>query len=135
MQIVSTPDAFPPLPTFSQAVISKGHVYASGNIGLAELTDATNFKLAEGGIKGQVRAALQNLSQILKASGSGLEHIVKANVFLTDLPNDFGPMNEAYAEFFAKGRMPARTCIGVKNLPLGAAFEVECIAEIPEANP
>ncbi|KIM89825.1 hypothetical protein PILCRDRAFT_94981 [Piloderma croceum F 1598] len=130
MQIVSTPDALPLLPTFSQAVISKGHVYASGNIGLTELTDNTNFKLAEGGVKGQTRAAIQNLSKVLKASGSGLEHIVKATVFLTDLPNDFGPMNEVYSEFFDKDRMPARTCIGVKYLPLGAAFEIECIAEV-----
>jgi reactive intermediate/imine deaminase len=133
MQIVSTPNALPPLPSFSQAVISKGHVYVSGNIGLAELTDATNFKLAEGGVKGQVRTALENLSKVLKASGSGLEHIVKANVFLTDLPKDFGPMNEVYVEFFDKDKMPARTCIGVKNLPLGAAFEIECIAEIAGA--
>jgi len=130
MQIVSTPNALPPLPTFSQAVISKGHVYVSGNIGLDELVDATKFKLAEGGVKGQSRAALQNLSKVLKASGSGLEHIVKATVFLTDLPNDFGPMNEVYMEFFDKDKMPARTCIGVKNLPLGAVFEMECIAEI-----
>lgn len=132
MKIVSTPDALPPLPTFSQAVISKDHVYVSGNIGLAELTDTTNFKLAEGGVKEQVRAALENLSKVLKASGSGLEHIVKANVFLTDLPKNFGPMNEVYTEFFDKHRMPARTCIGVKDLPLGAAFEIECIAEISE---
>jgi len=130
MQIVSTPDALPPLPAFSQAVISKGHVYVSGNIGLAQLTDTSNFKLAEGGVKGQARAALENLSKVLIASGSGLEHIVKASVFLTDLPNDFGPMNEVYMQFFEKDKMPARTCIGVKDLPLGAAFEIECIAEI-----
>jgi len=121
----------PPLPTFSQAVISKGHVYASRNIGLAELNDATKFKLAEGGVKGQARAALENLAKILKASGSGLEHIVKANIYLTDLPKDFGSMNEVYMEFFDKDKMPARTCIGVKDLPLGAAFEIECMAEIP----
>jgi len=133
MQIISTPDALPPLPTFSQAVISKGHVYVSGNIGFDELIDATHFKLAEGGVKGQTRAALENLSKVLKASGSGLDHIVKTTVFLTDLPNDFDPMNEIYMQFFDKNKMPARTCIGVQALPLGACFEIQCIAEVAEA--
>jgi len=122
---VFTPDAVPPLPVFSQAVISKGHVYASGNIGCDK-----NFKIADGGVKEQTRVLLRNLSIVLKAAGSSIDRIVKANVYLTDMVNDFKPMNEAYAEFFEKDKMPARTCVGVACLPMGAAVEIECIAEV-----
>ncbi|KAF8808051.1 Endoribonuclease L-PSP, partial [Phlegmacium glaucopus] len=119
---VFTPDAVRPLPVFSQAVISKGHVYASGNIGCDK-----NFKIIDGGVQEQTRVLLRNLSVILKAAGSGLDRVVKANVYLTDMVNDFKPMNEAYAEL---NKMPARTCVGVACLPLGAAVEIECIAEV-----
>ena len=44
------------------------------------------------------RAALENISKVLKAAGSGLEHIVKANVYMLDMKNEFTLMNEAYAE-------------------------------------
>jgi 2-iminobutanoate/2-iminopropanoate deaminase len=86
---------------------------------------------------------------VLRASGSGLEHIVKANIYLSNLARDFEPMNEAYAEvrrhdcleyapltnilqFFEKGNFPARTCIGVAALPLDADVEIECVAEVVE---
>ncbi|KAF7982652.1 hypothetical protein HWV62_27099 [Athelia sp. TMB] len=127
---VSTPNAIPPLPTFSQAVISRGHVYASGNIGCTE-----DYKIVEGGVKVQTRAALDNLSLVLKAAGSGPEHIVKVNVYLSHMERDFKLMNEVYTErllkFFKPGMMPARTCVGVAALPMGADVEIECMAEIP----
>ncbi|KAF7792435.1 hypothetical protein EIP86_003472 [Pleurotus ostreatoroseus] len=147
-QIVHNPDALPTFPVFSQATISKGQVYVSGNIGCKPDLKT----LVEGGVQAQTvgtriyhiqsstsshsclletkRAALENIAKVLKAAGSGLEHIVKANVYLTDMEN-FGAMNEVYAQFFEAGKMPARTCIGVKALPLGADVEIECIAEIP----
>ncbi|ESK84082.1 YjgF-like protein [Moniliophthora roreri MCA 2997] len=124
-KIVSTPEANPVLAVFSQAVISKGYVYVSGNIGCDK-----NFKVVEGGVKAQTRAALENVAIVLRAAGSGLEHIVKATIYLTNMERDFGPMNEVYAEFFDKDRMPARTCIGVCTLPMGACFEIECMAEV-----
>ncbi|KAH8978582.1 Endoribonuclease L-PSP [Lactarius hatsudake] len=123
-KIIFTEEALPPFPIFSQAVVSNGTVYASGNIGINR-----ESKLV-GDVKEQTRAALHNLGKVLQASGSGLEHIVKANIYLTNLARDFGPMNEAYAEFFEKGKFPARTCIGVAALPLGADVEIECVAEV-----
>ncbi|KAF7984557.1 hypothetical protein HWV62_13759 [Athelia sp. TMB] len=114
----------------AQAIISKdGKVYVSGCVGLAA-DGVESKKLAEGGVQAQARSAIENMGKVLKAAGSGLDHVLKTNVFLSDLPNDFGPMNEVYYTFFKKGQMPARTCIGVKDLPLGAAFEIECIADL-----
>ncbi|EIM85346.1 Endoribonuclease L-PSP [Stereum hirsutum FP-91666 SS1] len=127
-EFVFTPDAVPPLPAFSQATISRGYVYVSGNIGCTK-----DFKIVEGGVQAEIRAALENMSKVLKAAGSGLEHVVKANLYMREMDRDFGPMNEIYVEFFAKDKMPARSCVGVKTLPLGALVEIECVAEIPGA--
>ncbi|KAJ3895136.1 Endoribonuclease L-PSP [Lentinula edodes] len=125
-EFLFTPQANPVLPVFSQAVISKGTIYVSGNIGCDK-----DMKIV-GDIKAQTRAALENIAIVLKAAGSGLDSIVKANIYLTNMARDFGPMNKVYAEFFDKDKMPARTCIGVAALPMGANFEMECTAEIPE---
>ncbi|KAJ6597222.1 Endoribonuclease L-PSP [Mycena vulgaris] len=126
-KIIFTKDAIPPMPVFSQATVAKGIVYCSGNIGCTN-----DFVIVEGGVQAQTRRALENLSVVLKAAGSGLEHIVKANVYLTDM-GDFSSMNEVYLEFFDKDNMPARTCVAVAALPLGARFEIECTAVVPEA--
>ncbi|KAL5531012.1 hypothetical protein ACEPAG_3888 [Sanghuangporus baumii] len=126
--VVSTPDAVPPMPVFSQATISRGYVYVSGNIGV--MHDLKT--IVPGGVQAQTHAALENMQKVLKAAGSGLEHIVKANVYLRYMDRDFGPMNEIYIQFFEKDKMPARTCVGVATLPLGADVEIECVAEIPE---
>ncbi|EPQ56291.1 YjgF-like protein, partial [Gloeophyllum trabeum ATCC 11539] len=106
----------------AQAVVSEGKVYASGSVGCDK-----DFVLVPGGIKPQTRAALENLGRVLKAAGSGLQHIVKANCYLSNMQRDYVAMNEAYLE----GDPPARTCVGVVALPLGADVEIECIAEVP----
>ncbi|KAJ6537317.1 Endoribonuclease L-PSP [Mycena sp. CBHHK59/15] len=126
-KIVFTKDAVPPMPVFSQATVARGVVYCSGNIGCTN-----EFVVVEGGIQAQTRRALENMSVVLKAAGSGLEHIVKANIYLTDM-GDFRAMNEVYAEFFDKDNMPARTCVAVIALPLGAKFEIDGTALVPEA--
>ncbi|KAE9385475.1 Endoribonuclease L-PSP [Gymnopus androsaceus JB14] len=125
MKVVFTSDAAPPLPVFSQATVSGGYVYVSGNIGCDH-----QLKVVPGGIKAETQAALENMSKVLNAAGSGLKHIVKANVYLKNMSEDFTPMNEVYMQFFESDKMPARTCIGVAMLPLGAVVEIECIAEI-----
>ncbi|TFY57795.1 hypothetical protein EVG20_g8399, partial [Dentipellis fragilis] len=84
MQIVSTPNAVPPLPIFSQATISKGHVFVSGNIGCT-----ADLVVVEGGVKAETRVALENVSKVLAAAGSSLARIVKANVYLIDFKSDF----------------------------------------------
>ncbi|VDC03342.1 unnamed protein product [Peniophora sp. CBMAI 1063] len=124
-QVIFSEEALPPLPIYSQAIVSDKTVYASGNIGITR-----DMKLVEGGVQAQTRAALKNLEIVLKASGSSLNHVLKVNIFLTNLKRDFAPLNEVYAEFFEAGKFPARTCIGVAELPLGADVEIECIATV-----
>ncbi|KAI0648169.1 YjgF-like protein [Trametes meyenii] len=124
-QIVFSEEANPPLPVYSQAVISGKTIYVSGSIGITR-----DMKLVEGGVQAQTRAALDNMTKVLKGAGVGLESVLKANIYLTNLQRDFTPMNEVYLEYF-KSNPPARTCIGVAALPLGAEVEIECIAELP----
>ncbi len=97
-------------------------VFASGQLGLDPATGA----FAEGGIKEQTRQSLTNAKHILEEAGTDLAHVVKTTVFLSDMDN-FGAMNEVYAEFFTQP-FPARSAVAVKTLPKNALVEVECIA-------
>ena len=81
-------------------------------------------------IKQQTERALQNLAIVLKGLGLSLTNIVKTTVYLKDM-GDFQGMNDVYARMF-EGHTPARTTISVKQNPLDALVEIECIAEIPE---
>lgn len=107
---------------YSQAIEAGNMVFASGQIPI----DPATGNFVEGGIKEQTRQSLTNAQNILSAAGTDLQHVVKTTVFLSDMDN-FGAMNEVYAEFFAQP-FPARSAVAVKTLPKGALVEVECIA-------
>lgn len=127
-KVIFTEKAVPPLPPFSQATVINGIVYCSGSIGCDK-----DFNLADG-VQAQTRAALENISKVLSASGSSLKHILKTTVYLTDMKN-FAAMNDEYMKIIPPnpdGNPPARTCIAVVALPLGAEVEIECIAAVAE---
>lgn len=107
---------------YSQAIEVNGFVFASGQIPI----DPATGEMVAGGVKEQTRQALTNASEVMKAAGLDLSHVVKTTVFLADM-NDFGAMNEVYATFFS-APFPARSAVAVKALPKGALVEVECIA-------
>jgi 2-iminobutanoate/2-iminopropanoate deaminase len=120
----TTPDAVSVGP-YSHAVEAGGFVYLSGQTPV----DSRTGKLAEGDIGAQTAQAFANLFAVLKAAGLTRDDVVKANVFLTDMGN-FKGMNEVYAKQFSEP-YPARSTIGVKELPLGAMVEIELIAKRP----
>jgi len=97
-------------------------IFTSGQLGL----DPTTGELVSGGIEEQTRQALHNLGEILKATDSCLENVVKTTVYLQDM-NDFSKMNAVYAEFFSENS-PARTTVQVAGLPKKALVEIETIA-------
>jgi 2-iminobutanoate/2-iminopropanoate deaminase len=107
---------------YSQAVRAGKLVYLSGQTPL----DPATGKLLEGDVQAQTSQCFQNLFAVLREAGLTPEHVVKVNVFLTDMA-DFAAMNDVYAAHFAKP-YPARTTIGVAALPLGARIEIEMIA-------
>jgi len=113
------------LAAFSHATVAGGLVFVSGMLG----TLPGGFDLAPGGTAGQTRQALENIRAILAGAGARLEDVVKVNVFLTDMTT-FAEMNRAYLAFFP-GEPPARITVGCTALALGAAVEMDCIAQDP----
>ncbi len=107
---------------YSQAMISGGMVYTSGQIGI----DPAAGTITDNTIEGQTRQVMKNLKAVLDTAGSSLEKAVKTTCYLADI-NDFAAFNAIYEEYFT-GK-PARSCIAVKALPKGALVEVEVIAE------
>ena len=87
-------------------------------------------KLVSGDTVDQLRQAIANLRTLLEANGATLEHVVKTTVFLRHM-SDFPRMNEAYVECFGDHR-PARSTIGVAELPLNALVEIEAWAHQPQ---
>lgn len=107
---------------YSTAVTVGDTVYLSGMI---PIDPATN-KLVEGGIEAQATRAMENVRVVLEEMGMSMAHAVKVTVFLTDL-GDFGAVNALYQEYFGPD-YPARSCVQVAKLPLGAQIEVEVTA-------
>jgi 2-iminobutanoate/2-iminopropanoate deaminase len=54
-----------------------------------------------------------------------------ARIYLTRFKQDYAEMNAVYRSFFAEGRLPARTCVGVTGLAYDALIEVDLIARRP----
>lgn len=108
---------------YSQAIVSGGLVFTSGQIPLDPKTGA----IVGGDIAAQAEQVMKNLSAVLEASGSSLKKAVKTVCFLRDMA-DFAAFNEVYAKYFTE--KPARSCVAVRELPKGALVEVEVIAEV-----
>ena len=106
---------------YSHAVVINDMVFTSGQLGLIPETG----KLPEG-VEAQTEQALINLRNVLKASGTDMEHVVKTTVFVQDLA-DFAKVNAIYAKFFATNP-PARSCVQVAKLPAGGHVEIEAVA-------
>jgi reactive intermediate/imine deaminase len=118
---VSTDLAPKAIGTYSQAIKAGNTVYLSGQIPL----DPATGELVAGGMEAQVRRVFDNLRAVAGAAGGDFGHVVKLNVFLTDLGH-FALVNKVMSEYFAQP-YPARAAIGVAALPKGAAVEMDCV--------
>ena len=109
---------------YSQAVVSDGWVFCSGQIAL----DAGSGELSSGDVATQTDLCLKNLAHVLEAAGSSLQSVVKTTVFLSDM-NTFAEMNEVYARRFGDHR-PARATVQAAALPSFCDVEIECVARV-----
>ncbi|MCC7499301.1 MAG: RidA family protein [Bryobacterales bacterium] len=108
---------------YSQAVISNGMVYLSGQIPL----DPSSGQVVEGDIARQTEQVLDNLRAVLDKAGASLASVVKTTVFLADM-NEFAKMNEVYARYFSV-EPPARSTVEVSRLPRDVRVEIDAIAQ------
>lgn len=122
-QVIHTDDAPAAIGPYSQAAAAGCMLFTSGQLGI----DPATGELPPGAAL-QARQGFANLLAILRAAGSQPEDVVKVTIFLTNML-DFTAVNEEMKRVFS-APYPARSCVAVAELPKGACFEVEAIAQI-----
>lgn len=124
MKLITSPLAPKAVGPYAQAIVAGGFVFCSGQLGLDPATGS--FVAAD--TASQARQALQNLSSVLEAAGSGLRQVVKVMVFLTDM-NEFAVLNAEFEKAFGTHK-PARAAVEVRRLPKDGRVEIDCIATV-----
>ena len=120
MKVISTETAPAAIGPYSQAIVTNGLVFASGQIPVDPATGAP----AGDTIDTQAEQSCKNVGAILAAAGRDMTTVVKTPGSLAD----FAKFNEIYAKYFVS--CPARSCVAAKALPKGVLCEIEAIAEL-----
>jgi 2-iminobutanoate/2-iminopropanoate deaminase len=124
IKTVATDRAPAAIGPYSQATVSEGWIYASGQIPI----DPASGELETGTIEAQTELVLRNLRSVLEAGGGDLSTVVKTTVYLSDMAN-FTRMNEVYATYFQEHR-PARATVQAAGLPRGVDVEIDAVARV-----
>lgn len=121
-RISQAPGLAPALGPYSQATVANGFVFTTGQVPF--LSDGT----APDDFEDQVAVCIENLISVLRTAGSGPEHIVKVNAYLTS-PEQRDPFNQVYSRYFTD-HLPARTtvCVSIWDI----ALEIECVAVVAD---
>ena len=123
-QAIQTSDAPQAIGAYSQAIRSGSAIYLSGQIGL----DPRTMQVVDG-FEAQAHQVFRNMKAVAAAAGASVDDAVKLTVFLTDLAN-FARLNEIMAQYFSQP-FPARSAVGVSQLPRGAQLEIEAVLVKP----
>lgn len=126
MKVVRTDNAPAAIGPYSQGIVVNGMLFASGQIAL----DPRSGEMVGTTIQEQSEQVLKNVTALLEAAGTDIDHVVKTTCFLDDIA-DFNAFNEVYGRFFDQN-LPARSAVGVAALPKGALVEVEVVAVVEE---
>jgi 2-iminobutanoate/2-iminopropanoate deaminase len=127
LEFLNFPAAPPPPPTaaYSHAVRAGEYLFVTGQLGVDPKTNT----LVPGGTAAQTHQVMRNLQAVLAGAGTTLARAVMVRVYLTNFA-DYAAMNAAYASYFAAGKLPARTTVGVTALALAAAVEIDLIVRL-----
>jgi 2-iminobutanoate/2-iminopropanoate deaminase len=79
-------------------------------------------------VEEQTHQVMKNLINVLEQCGSSLERVTFVRVYLVNF-QDFDKVNKIYKSYFNEEKLPARTCIGVTGLAVGASVEIDLIAK------
>lgn len=123
MKQIKTDKAPAAIGPYSQAIVSGNTVYCSGQIPINPKTG----DIPEG-VSAQVHQVFTNIKNLLEASGTSIDNVIKTSVFIKNM-NDFAEINSIYAQYFTEP-YPARSCVEVARLPKDVLLEAEVIAEI-----
>lgn len=121
-KLISSDNAPQAIGAYSQAILSKGILYISGQIPVNPNTGKIVIGIAE-----ETHQVMKNLKAILEQADMSFSNVVKTSIFLTDM-NDFPIVNEIYASYFGEGNYPARETIQVVTLPKNVNIEISMIA-------
>ena len=111
---------------FSHAVKAGSFLFVTGQMPTLK-NDATT--LMSGGIEAQTKQVMDNLSDVLREAKTDFNNVIFARVYLVNF-QDFDKMNAVYEQYFTEGKLPARTCIGVTGLAVGASVEIDFIVAV-----
>ena len=125
IEFLMVADAPKPVAPFSHATAADGWLFVTGQMPTDPDDDSAPLPA---GIEAQTRRVIDNLNLVLAGSGCGLDRVVFARVYLTHFERDYAAMNAVYQSYFAAGRLPARTCIGVTGLARSALVEIDLLA-------
>lgn len=121
-QIIATSQAPQPAGAYSQAIRAGDFMFVSAQLPL----DPTTGTLVRSGIRAQTRRTLENVRAVMEGAGGTLAHVIRTTLFVKNL-DDFGQINDVYAEFFP-GDKPARSTVEVTRLPKDAALAMDAVA-------
>jgi len=119
---INTPDAPAPIGPYSQAVLSNGNLYLSGQIAL----DPDTGELITNNIVDETHQVMKNIQAIINAAGLNMGQIIKCSIFITNM-DDFAEINEVYGTYF-NNDPPARETVEVSRLPKNVNVEISVIA-------
>ncbi len=125
IEFLMVSEAPTPVAPFSHATAAEGWLFVTGQLPTDPRDEGA--PLPEG-IEAQTRRVIENLKLVLAGAGSALDHVVFARVYLTEFERDYAAMNRVYETYFAPGKLPARTCIGVTGLARRALVEIDLLA-------
>ncbi len=123
MNVVYTKNAPDAIGPYSQAIVTNGLVFTSGQIAINPESGVVEAET----ITEQTEQVCRNIKAVLEAADSSLENVVKTVCFLNDM-SDFAAFNEVYGRYFT-GK-PARSCVAVKELPKNVLVEIDTVAEL-----
>ncbi|MFT4748084.1 MAG: reactive intermediate/imine deaminase [Bermanella sp.] len=124
--VIHTDKAPQAIGTYSQAIKSGTTIYISGQIPLVPET----MQVISEDFSEQAHQVFKNIQAVCEAAGGSTKHLVKVNIFLTDL-SKFVTLNEIMSQYFTQP-YPARAAVQVSALPKSVQIEIDGVMELPE---
>ena len=121
-QIIHTPDAPAPIGPYSQAVLSNGTLYASGQIAINPQTG----EMETDNIEQETARVMENIRAVLAAADMTFDNVIKCSIFIADM-GQFGEINAVYGRYF-ENDPPARETVEVACLPKNVNVEISVLA-------